>query len=91
MFKSIANRYKIEHNRPELNVSLPDKAKLTDLSNILVEPSIAANIPKHVLVSSVFQDNHTVVQVMNIILTAEASYLRWHQVRGIYPPKNYCL
>ena len=55
-----------------------------DLSNILMEPGTAANIPKHVLVSSVFHDNHTIVQIMNIVPTAEANYLRWHQVRAIY-------
>ena len=42
------------------------------LSDILVESDTPANMPKHVLVvrtfSTVLNDNHAVVQVMNIIV-----------------------
>ena len=49
-----------------------------DLCNILVEPGTNGNICKHFLVartfSPVFQDNHVVVQVMNISPTAIIIY-----------------
>ena len=61
-----------------LDVSLPNEAKTMGLSNILVEPSTAANAPKHILVartfSPVFRDNHAVVQVINISPTAVTIY-----------------
>ena len=61
-----------------VDVSLPDAAKLLGLSNILVEPAIVANTPKHVLFartcSPVFNNNHAVVQVMNISPTTVTIY-----------------
>ena len=61
-----------------LDVSLPDEAMRMGLSNIMVEPGTATNIPKHVLVarsfSPVFNDNHAVIQVMNISRTAVTIY-----------------
>ena len=53
-----------------LDVSLLHEAMVMGLSNILVEPGTDANIPQRVLVartfSPVFNDNHVVVQIMNI-------------------------
>ena len=61
-----------------LDVSLPDAAKPMGLSNILMEPVSTANTPKHVLIartfSPVFNDNHAVVQTMNISPTATTIY-----------------
>ena len=57
---------------------MPDEAKPMSLSNILVEPVTTGNIPKHILVartfSPVFNDNHGVVQIMNISPTAITIY-----------------
>ena len=63
------------HTIQLLNVSLLHEAKMMGLSNILVEPSTATNIPKYARTfSPVFCDNHTVVQVMNISPTAVTIY-----------------
>ena len=77
-----------------LDASLSDEAKVMALSNILVEPSTAANVPKDVLVarilSPVFCDNHAVVQVMKISPTA-VTICGGAKLGEFTPLTGYCL